>query len=80
LIRSLVDTTGQENLSWSTAPTPSHVPKKLMPLRWSSRCTLDDWLHTVKLKAMPLIQVMVNRVLIPFIALPSYQGRVPAPG
>jgi hypothetical protein len=22
---------GQENLSWSTAPTPSHVPKKLMP-------------------------------------------------
>ena len=31
LIRSLADTTDQENLSWSTAPTPSHVPKKLMP-------------------------------------------------
>jgi hypothetical protein len=55
------------------------VPKKLMP-------ALVEPLHArrsvapVKLKAMPLTQVMVNRVLIPFIALPSYQGRVPALG
>jgi hypothetical protein len=48
--------------------------------RWSSRAALDDWLHTVKIKAMPLIQIMVNRVLILSIALPGYQGCVPAPG
>jgi hypothetical protein len=34
---------------------------------------LDEWLRTVKVNAMPLI--MVNRVLILSVSLPSYQRR-----
>jgi hypothetical protein len=39
---------------------------------------LDEWLRAVKIDATPLI--MVNRVLILSISLPSYQRRAPSVG